>query len=77
MARPSTNSTGADLKLMSAWPGVRSGSLVRRNPPPAIAPGSNSSDELLSVNHGSFHSPEPPSEVPLQDMVAQELPGAV
>lgn len=39
MARPSANSPGADLKLMSAWPGVRSGSLVRWNPPPGIAPG--------------------------------------
>jgi hypothetical protein len=50
LGRPSTNSPGADLKLMSAWPDV-----TRNLPPtPGIAPGSMSSDELLSVNHGSF-----------------------
>ena len=74
MARPSTNSPGADLKLMFGLAQVCGGT----NPPPPGSPRAarvqmNCCLRIVVAFTARNHR----LEVPLQDMIAQELPGAV
>lgn len=68
--------TGTFVGISERRDGTQQATAKRRVPP--VDKSQSASLEILDpFPHGSFDSPESPRRVPLQDMIAQELPGAV